>query len=495
MNYDVFKQQLRKIADLETAVGVLHWDKEVYLPVLGAGPRSQQIATLSGMAHELSTSEELGKQLEELAADQSLSEDEQKNVALTLKDYKRRKKLDLDFVIALTNATSAAYHNWRRAREANDFEAFRPALAELIELKKQEADKLGYEDHPYDALIEYFEPGARVADLDPLFQDVRSQLTVLAARIREKPNVDKQFLHQHFPYQEQWDFGLKLLKNMGYDFDRGRQDISPHPFTISFSPNDVRVTTHVDEHNFASMTWSCIHEGGHALYEQGLKLDNFGLPLGQATSLSIHESQSRLWENSVGRSRPYWAAHYPGLQEIFPQQLKNISLDQFYQGINRIEPSLIRIESDELHYHLHILIRYELEKALMENNLQVDELKEAWNAKYKEYLDVEVTDDNQGVIQDIHWAHGSIGYFPTYSLGSFYAAQFYHQAKKEIADLEKQISTGDNAALLDWLRKNIHQYGRKYTAKELCEKVTGEPLKVKYFMDYAEKKFGEIYKL
>ncbi len=495
MNYEAFKQHSRKVADLETAIAVLHWDKEVNLPKLGAGPRSQQIATLSGMAHELSTSDELGRQLEELAADKSLSADEHKNVTLTLKDYKRRKKLDLDFVLALTNATSDAYHSWLKAREGNDFEAFRPALEKLIELKRQEAEKLGYEDHPYDALIEYYEPGARVAELDPLFKDVRSQLTRLAARIREKKNVDNHFLHQHFPFQKQWDFGLDVLKNMGYDFDRGRQDVSPHPFTISFSPKDVRVTTHVDENNFASMTWSCIHEGGHALYEQGLKIDNFGLPLGQATSLGIHESQSRLWENNVGRSIPYWTAHYPKLQQIFPEQLQSVSFDQFYRGINRIEPSLIRIESDELHYHLHILIRYELEKALMENNLEVKDLKEAWNAKYKEYLDVEVPDDNKGVIQDIHWAHGSIGYFPTYSLGSFYAAQFYQQAKKEIDKLEDQIAEGNNTALLKWLQEKIHQHGRKYTAKELCEKVTGEPLKVKYFMDYAEKKFGDIYGL
>lgn len=495
MKYSDFKQHLRKMADLETAIAVLHWDKEVNLPTLGAGPRSQQIATLSGMAHEMSTSEEFGAMLKELSQDDSLSEDEMKNVKLTLKDYTRRKKLDLDFVLALTNATSAAYHNWRRARQANDFEVFKPALTELIALKRQEAEKLEYEKHPYDALLEYYEPGARVEELDGLFKDVRSQLTDFVARIRQKPNVNNDFLEQNYPYQQQWDFGLEVLKNMGYDFDKGRQDVSPHPFTISFSPHDVRVTTHVDENNLATMTWSCIHEGGHALYEQGLLMDNFGLPLGRSTSLGIHESQSRLWENNVGRSRFYWSAHYPRLQEIFTQQLGDVSLDAFYKGINRIEPSLIRIESDELHYHLHILIRYELEKALMEKKLEVKDLKEAWNAKYKEYLNVDVPDDNRGLIQDIHWAHGSIGYFPTYSLGSFYAAQFYAQAKKEIDDLEGQIAKGDNSALLKWLRENIHQWGRKYTAKELCEKVTGEPLSVKYFMDYAEKKFGEIYGL
>ncbi len=495
MKYSEYKEHLRKIADLETAIAVLHWDKEVNLPIHGAGPRSQQIATLSGMAHEMGTSEKFGQQLQALSEDQSLSKEEQKNVALTLKDYTRKKKLDLEFVLAMSKATSAAYHSWRKAREENNFDPFQEPLAGLIELKKQETDKLGYEEHPYDALMEYFEPGARVADIDILFKDVKSQLTLLAAKIREKSNIDNEFLYQKYPYQKQWDFGLELLKNMGYDFDRGRQDVSPHPFTISFSPMDVRVTTHVDENNLSSMAWSCIHEGGHALYEQGLNIENFGLPLGQATSLGIHESQSRLWENNVGRSRFYWSAHYSSLQKIFPDQLSSINLDQFYQGINKIEPSLIRIESDELHYHLHILIRYELEKALIEGNLKVSELREAWNAKYKEYLDVEVPDDNHGVIQDIHWAHGSIGYFPTYSLGSFYAAQFFEKAKSDIPGLENQIAQGDNKALLDWLRKNIHQHGRMYTANELCEKVCGEPLSLKYFMDYAEQKFGEIYHL
>lgn len=495
MNYSDYKQQLTKIANLQTAIAVLHWDKEVNLPPLGAAPRSQQIATLSGMAHELATSDEFGKQLESLVNDQELSADEKKNVSLTLKDYKRGKKLDLEFVVALSNATSAAYHSWRKARENDDFEDFKPALETLIDLKRKEADKLGYEKHPYDTLMEYYEPGATVEELDVLFKDVRSQLTGLTSRIREKQNVDNSFLFQHYPHQQQWDFGLELLKNMGYDFDRGRQDVSPHPFTISFSPQDVRVTTHVDEQNFAPMTWSCIHEGGHALYEQGLLIENFGLPLGQSTSLGIHESQSRLWENNVGRSKAYWSAHFPKVQQVFAKQLGNISLDQFYKGINRIEPSLIRIESDELHYHLHILIRYELEKAMMEGNLKVSDLKEAWNAKYKEYLDVDVPNDNKGVLQDIHWAHGSIGYFPTYSLGSFYAAQFFDKAKKDIPDLQASIAAGDNQPLLDWLRKNIHQFGRKYTAKELCEKVCGEPLKVKYFMEYAEEKFGEIYKL
>lgn len=495
MAYKNFVEHLQKLANLETSIALLHWDKEVFLPRHGAAARSQQVATLSGMAYEMATDEKLGKLLEELQANDKLSEDERRNVELVAKDYNRDKKLDKDFIIKRSKATSKGYHAWREAREKNDFEVFKPALAEMIALKKEEAEKLGYEDHAYDAMLEHYEPGARTKELVELFADVREKLVVLTSKIREKAPVENSFLYQHYPYQLQWDWGLELLENMGYDFERGRQDVSPHPFTISFNPNDVRVTTRVDEQNLETMAWSCIHEGGHALYEQGLNADNFGLPLGRAVSLGIHESQSRLWENNVGRSIDYWTAHYPKLQARFPEQLMEVSLEQFYKGINRIEPSLIRIESDELHYHLHILIRFELEKALMEDSLKVDDLKEAWNAKYKEYLDVDVPDDNQGCLQDIHWAHGSIGYFPTYSLGSFYAAQFFHQANKDIKGLDAAIRKGNNQPLLEWLQQNIHQHGRKYSAKELCTQITGEQLSVKYFMDYAEKKFGEIYDL
>lgn len=492
--YNNFVKTLQKLADVEFTIGVMSWDKEVNLPKQGANFRSQQIATLSGIAHEIFTDEKFGQELQELAAASTqLDEKAAKNVANTLHDYQRVKKFNKEFVIKRSHAVSKGYHSWLKAREANDFDVLKPALADLIDIKKEEAEILGYEKHPYDALMEYYEPGCRVAQLDILFKDVRHQLVDFVAKIRAQPQVDASFLSKKYDKDKQWQFGLDILKNIGYDFTAGRQDISAHPFTVNFSPQDVRVTTRIDEHNFGSMTWSCIHEGGHALYEQGLPTEQYGLPLGKYISLGIHESQSRLWENNVGRSLPYWKAHYAKAQATFPENLSGVSLPQFYKGINQINPSLVRVESDELHYHFHILIRYEIEKGLIEGSLSVNDLREIWNDKYKTYLNVDVPDDNNGVLQDIHWAHGSIGYFPTYSLGSFYAAQFFEQALKDMPNLLEQIEKGDNSQLLQWLRSNIHQHGRFYTAEELCKVVTGEPLNFKYFMDYTKKKYSGIY--
>jgi carboxypeptidase Taq len=311
--------------------------------------------------------------------------------------------------------------------------------------------------------------------------------------LKEKPQVENSFLSKFYEKDKQWDFGLGLLKNMGYDFDAGRQDISTHPFTITFAPTDVRVTTRVDENDLSNMIWSCIHEGGHGLYEQGLKWENYGLPIGEACSLGIHESQARMWENNVGRSHAYWQAHYSGLQQVFPNNLSHISLKDFYNGMNQIAPNAIRTEADELHYHFHVLIRFEIEKELMAGTLEVDDLSKVWNQKYAEYMGIEIKNDNEGILQDIHWSHGSIGYFPTYSLGSFYAAQFFAKAQDEIPNLVNEISEGDSSNLLAWLRQNIHQHGRYFTPEELCIKITGEKLNFKYFMDYAKQKFGSIY--
>ena len=494
--YDRFVQHVQKISDLFYATAILHWDKEVNLPPKSAGLRARQIATLEGMGHQLFTSAETLDYINQLKADFSnLDERQQRNVTLLNKDYDRQVKFDENFVIRRSKAISTAYHAWLEARKFNDFKVFEKPLAELVALKKEQAEIMGYDEHPYDALLDEFEPGYTSKQLDTLFKDVREQLVDFASTIRSKPQVDDQFLFQKYPDQQQWDFGLEILKRIGYDFDRGRQDRSPHPFTINFGSQDVRVTTVVDENSFASMCWSCIHEGGHALYEQGLPEDQYGLPLGSSTSLGIHESQSRLWENNVGRSRNFWQAQLDLAKQYFPSQLNGINLDQFIAGINKIEPSPIRIESDELHYHFHIMVRYEIEKGLIEGSIKVQDIPDIWNQKYKDYLGLDIKDDNQGCLQDIHWAHGSIGYFPTYSLGSFYAAQFFAQAQKDIPDLDQQIQGGNCLPLLDWLRHNIHQHGRMYSADELCKRITGESLNFKYFMDYARKKYSSIYGL
>jgi carboxypeptidase Taq len=496
MKYKAYKERLTKIADIGYTTAILGWDQETYMPEKGAGFRAQQVSTLSGIIHEQFTDKEFGKILKKLDdAPKKLTEKQRRNITQTLKDYKRQKKYTREFVELLSKTTSECFQAWQKARKENNFKLYAPHLTKMIALKRKEAEILGYKKHPYDALLDQYEPGARVADLDILFKDVRSQLVAFVKKIAAAKQNDDKFMYLNYPKDKQWDFGIELLKQMHFDFEAGRQDYSAHPFTTSFSAKDVRVTTRVSENNLKSMVWSCIHEGGHALYEQGLPDSEYGLPSGEAISLGIHESQSRLWENMVGRSLPYWKANIKKAQKYFPENLNTVSAEQFWKASNIVTPSFIRTEADELTYHFHILIRYEIEKALMDGSLQVKNLPAYWNAKYKEYLGVKVPNDAQGVLQDIHWSHGSIGYFPTYSLGSFYAAQFYATAKKEIKSLENSIENGNLLPLLEWLREKIHKHGKYYSAEELCKKVTGEKLNFKYFMDYAKEKYSTIYSI
>jgi carboxypeptidase Taq len=288
---------------------------------------------------------------------------------------------------------------------------------------------------------------------------------------------------------------MELIRKLGFDFDAGRQDLSEHPFTTNFSAHDVRITTRISENDLSNMTWSCIHEVGHALYEQGLPVEEYGLPLGEYASLSIHESQSRLWENNVGRSEAFWQFHMPLLKKWFPGELGGLPEHDFYKGINKVQSTLIRTEADELTYHFHVMIRYEIEKLLIEGALEIKDIPAYWNEQYEKYLGITVPDDKQGCLQDVHWSHGSFGYFPTYSLGSLYAAQFFNAAKKQIPSLENDITNGNTETLLKWLRGNIHRHGRRFTGTQLCEHITGEALDIRYFLDYAAKKYGDIYQL
>ncbi|PWT73774.1 MAG: carboxypeptidase, partial [Bacteroidetes bacterium] len=390
--YDQYKEKMQKIADVKYTLAVLQWDQETYLPPKGASFRGRQIASLSELVHQLSTEESLGHLLKELENEKGLSAHEKKNVSLTLEDFNKQKKYSPAFVRRLSETIARSFHSWLAARKENSFSLFQKDLAELIELKKQEADILGYKEHPYDALIDEFEKGATVSLLDKTFAGLQPSLKNLLGEILEKTQVDDQFLQQYFSKQKQWDFGMDLIKNIGFDFEAGRQDISEHPFTVSFNKNDVRITTRINEKDFGSMTWSCIHEAGHALYEQGLPESEYGLPGGEYASLSIHESQSRLWENNVGRSHGFWKYHYPKLQEYFPDQLRTIGLTDFYQGINKVQASCIRTEADELTYHFHVMIRYEIEKLLIEGNLSVPEIPAYWNEQYENYLQVQVPD-------------------------------------------------------------------------------------------------------
>lgn len=493
MNYTVFEGYMRKIADINYACAVLMWDQETYMPKNGDALRSQQIATLSGMSHELSISNEFYDSIQASLEDASLNENQKINLRETKIALDKKKKFDTDFVMNMSRTVSNTFIAWQKAKTENNVQAYLPQLDKIIQLKKEEAQILGFKEHIYDALIDQYEPDMTVKVLDKLFDDVKVELKPLLDKINASTQVSEECLKQAFDKDTQWKVGIDILKSMGYDFDSGRQDVSTHPFTTSFSPQDVRVTTRIDENDIANMMWSCIHEGGHALYEQGLPVSEYGMPLGEAISLGIHESQSRLWENNVGRSLSFWKHHFQDVQKAFPTQLGNTNLTTWYHAMNKVQPSFIRTESDELTYHFHIMIRYEIEKKLIEGSLATKDLKAAWDEMYKQYLGLVVTDDRKGVLQDVHWSHGSFGYFPTYSLGSFFAAQFFEKAMNDIPNLKSEIEAGNTANLLAWLRKNIHQHGRKFKANELCKNITGKELDLSHFMKYANEKYAGIY--
>ncbi len=493
--YESYRKKMNRIADVRNANAILQWDQETYLPPKGAHFRGQQISTLSEIAHQLFSEQELGNLLQELMHKDDLSKEQKRNVTLTLEDYEKNKKYTSAFVRTLSEQTNKAFHSWIGARKQNSFIVFQKDLAALIDLKKQEADILGYQNHPYNALLNEYEKGATIALTDKVFEGLLPSLKNLLGKVTNAPEADDSFLQQSFPKQDQWTWGMELIKTLHFDFEAGRQDLSEHPFSVSFNTKDVRITTRIDEADFSNMTWSCIHETGHALYEQGLPEKQYGLPLGEACSYSIHESQSRLWENNVGRSKAFWEWHYPKLQQHFREQFGPTDLQTFYKGINKVQPSLIRTEADEISYHFHVYIRYELEKRLIEGSIKTTDIPHFWNDQYKNLLGVTVPDDKQGCLQDVHWSHGSFGYFPTYSLGSFYAAQFYAAAKAQMPELEADVANGKTDNLLQWLRSNIHAKGRFYTSEDLCNEVTGKTLDVSCFVDYLLHKYTTIYTL
>ncbi len=491
--YSTYKTKMQKIADVKYASAVLQWDQETYLPPKGNDFRGQQIATLSEIAHQLFTDKTMGELLEQLSSCEDLTSSEKRNISLSNEDYKRNVKLSTAFVRQMSETVNQSYHAWAKARKENSFVLFEQPLHELIQLKKQEADMLGYEQHPYNALMNDYDKGLTVSKVDSLFVELKTPLLNLLDSLKNKRSIDNSFLFQEFKKDNQWEFGLEILNRIGFDFEAGRQDISLHPFTTNFSSKDVRVTTRIDEHDFSNMTWSCLHEGGHALYEQGLPADQYGLPLGEYCSLSIHESQSRLWENCIGRGLPFWQHNFKLLTNSFPKQLKDINIEKFYKGINSVSPSLIRTEADELTYHFHVMIRYEIEKMLIEGSLPTKDIPACWNEMYQKYLGIKVPDDNRGCLQDIHWSHGSFGYFATYSLGSLYAAQLYSTIEKKYPAVSEDLTNGKINSIQDWLKKEIYCNGRYYSSEELCKKATGETLQSSYFIEYATKKFSEIY--
>jgi len=491
--YDQFKKQMSKVADINFSAAVLSWDQQTYMPKNGAEFRGQQIATLQTMGHEQFVLDDLGILIQE-ASKEPLNEDQKTNIKLIQKDYDRKKKYPHEFVEELANVTASGFSAWHEARSKNEFKIFQPILEKIVELKRKEAKILGYVDHPYNALMEDFEPGLTVAKVDEVFSDVKKELFPFLKEILAKPKSRTDFISRHYPKAQQWSFSEKMVRKMGYNFEGGRADFAPHPFCTTFAPGDVRITIRASEDYYNEMFFAAIHEAGHGLYEQGLPMrEHYGLPMGSALSLAFHESQSRFWENNVARSRAYWVGNFPELKKEFPDSLKDVTAEEFYKGVNLVEPSFIRVEADELTYHAHVYIRYLIEKALIEGSLEVRDVPKFWNDRYEEYLGIRPSSDAEGCLQDVHWSYGSFGYFPTYSLGSFYSAQIEYAMRKAIPTFDREVESGNLGILLQWLRENIHVHGRKYNSEELLTRISGSGLKFSYFMNYARKKYGEIY--
>ena len=490
--------RLKEIKNINSAVAILHWDQQVNMPPGGAEARAEQIATLETMAHEMFTVDEIGLLLADLAgAGFAYDSPEASLVRVVQRDYERARKLSPQLVEEMSRTFALGHQIWVTARAQKDFAQFQEILARIVGLNIQKAEAYGYDDVIYDALLDEYEPGMKTAEVGRVLDALKAELVPLVHTISGQVDaVDDSCLHQHFDQQAQWDFGVEVLQAIGYDLTRGRQDKSAHPFTTSFSIKDVRLTTRIYEDWLSPGLFATLHEGGHGLYEQNIDLALEGTPLADGTSLGVHESQSRLWENVLGRSRAFWDYYYPRLQTYFPAQLNDVPLETFYRAINKVSPSFIRVEADEVTYNLHIFLRFELEQALLEQRLQVVDLPEAWNARVEEYLGITPPDDALGVLQDVHWSGGAMGYFPTYALGTILSLQFYNQARQELPDLPQQFSRGEFAELLNWFKHKIHRHGRKFTANELIERITGaKQIEVAPYLAYIKQKFAEIYAL
>jgi carboxypeptidase Taq len=494
----ILNAKLKEIKNLQAAESVLGWDQQVYMPPGGAVARAEQLSTLSKVAHELFIADEIGVLLSDLAGAAYLYDsDEASLIRVVRRDYDKARKLPTSLVAELSRTFSLGQQIWTQARANQDFAHFHDILAKIVDLNNQVAEAYGYEDCLYDALLDQFEPGMKTAEVNRVFGELKAELVPLVQAIVEQSGrADDSVLKQDFDETAQWDFGLIPLKAIGFDLERGRQDKSVHPFTINFSINDVRITTRVSSDTFPSALFSTLHEGGHALYEQNSDPSLEGSFLAGGASLGVHESQSRLYENVLGRSREFWQFYYPQLQEFFPAQLKDTSLDGFYRAINKVEPSLIRVEADEVTYNLHIFLRLELEQDLLEQRLKVADLPEAWNAKMQASLGLTPPHDALGVLQDIHWSGGMMGYFPTYTLGNVLSLQFYQQTLQEVPDLPEQFSRGEFGSLLAWFKDKIHRHGRKFTANELVKRVTGaDRIEAQPYLAYIRRKYTEIYGL
>lgn len=495
----LFRELVRKIKSYEEAIGLIYWDMRTGLPKKGVEGRSEVVGVLSGEMFKLTVSDEMGQYLEALTqpgAENGLDPISKKMVHECKKEYDRSKKIPPEKYQAYVVLTSQAESVWEEAKHKGDWAMFQPYLEKIVAANQEFIDLWGFQGKRYNTLLDMYEPGMTVEKLDQVFGALRDRSVPLLRKLQASANQPETgFLRQTFDKEKQRQFSLFILKEMGYDFEAGRLDETVHPFATGLNPGDVRITTRYLPDDVVSALFGTIHEGGHALYEQNISKDLLGTNLCTGTSMGIHESQSRFWENMIGRSRAFWNRYYGDLQKTFAGQFDNVTVDQFYRAINEAKPSLIRIEADELTYNLHIMVRYEIEKALFDGSLKVSDLPEYWNGKYQEYLGVVPPDNGVGVLQDVHWAGGSFGYFPSYALGNMYAAQIRAALLKEMPDFEAKIERGELHPIKDWLTEKVYRHGKLLDPAELILAVSGEELNPGYLVRYLEEKYKDIYKL
>ncbi|MER3414620.1 MAG: carboxypeptidase M32 [Gemmataceae bacterium] len=495
--YEELAHRERERHLLASSAAVLSWDERTYMPSRGAALRADQLALLARLVHERLTDPRVGELLD-ILQDSDLARGDTPqaaNIRAWRHDYRRAVRLPKKLVEELARATTLGQQAWQEARQRADFALFRPHLEKIVRLKREEAQALHEQGSLYDALLDEYEPGMTVEQLTRVLGELRRQLVPLLQHILASRRGCPQILQRHYPVDRQEEIGRQVATAIGFDFSAGRLDRTVHPFCSGIGPGDVRLTTRYHPRHFGQAFFGVLHEAGHGLYEQGLSAEAFGTPIGQACSLGIHESQSRLWENFVGRSRPFWEYFYPAVREAFPEALGTVALDEFLLAVNYVERSLIRVEADEVTYNLHILLRFELEQALLTQDLPVADLPAAWNHILYDLLELRPENDAAGCLQDIHWSAGLFGYFPTYTLGNLYAAQFMEKAHADIPSLKDHIRHGRFEPLLDWLREHIHRHGRRYLPGELCRRITGRELSAEPFLRYLRSKYAELYGL
>ncbi len=491
--YQELLQRSREAGVLASCSSLLSWDESTYMPRQGSAHRGRQMGLLARLGHEMITAPLVGELLGELAS-ASLSEEQAANVREIRRNYDRAVKVPAALVEELAEVCTVAQGVWREARKASDFALFRPHLEKIVELLRRKADAIGYQATRYDALLDEYEPGATTAGITTVFDQLRGELVPLIQAIAASGRVPRRdILQRDYPVDRQRLFSESTAAAVGFDFDAGRLDETTHPFCSGIGPGDCRLATRYNAHHFNEAFFGTLHETGHGLYEQGLPAEHAGTPLGTYCSLGIHESQSRLWENQVGRSRPFWEHFFPRARQMFPAALRDVSLDDWLFAINDVQPSFIRVEADEATYNLHIILRFELEQALISGQLAVADVPAAWNEKFEKLLGLKVPDDARGCLQDIHWSFGGLGYFPTYTLGNLYAAQLMDAARRDLPGLDDDFRRGEFARLKGWLNEKVHRPGMRWRADELCRRITGAPLGPAPLVRYLRDKYRPLY--